>query len=200
VLFKIDVQPFASCCPGVQHGLADDRCGYPAPLVITADLRIQEKSMIVPVPGHIDKADQGAVIQASRDPAQAVRPNLIPPAGYSAATMCLDERHHFRVRDGCAPAVLDRPGPVQVPPFLPNPAGFGQDSRLGGRLDCFSHPRDKVGPLAVAGDLHTLEAAVELDVDIKVTGVLVEVQERLGSPREITALALPQLRDPAQLH
>ncbi len=69
--------------------------------------------MIAPVPSHIDEADQGAIAQASRDPAQAVWSNLIPPPCYSVATMCLDERHHFRVRDGAAPAVLDRLGHAQ---------------------------------------------------------------------------------------
>jgi hypothetical protein len=46
--------------------------------------------------------------------------------------------------------------------------------------------------LAAAGDPHALEPAVELDVDIEVTGILVEVQERPGSSREVTAFALLQ--------
>jgi hypothetical protein len=42
-------------------------------------------------------------------------------------------------------------------------------------------------------DLHAQELAVEPDVDIEVTGILVEMQECPGSAREVTALALPQL-------
>lgn len=114
--FKVDVEPFASCCFGVQDSSADDRCGYPTPLVITPDLRIQDKSMIASVPSHIDKADQGAIRQTSGDPAQAVRLNLVPPAGYRAAIISLDECHHFRVRDGLAPAVLDRLGHAHILP------------------------------------------------------------------------------------
>ena len=59
--------------------LSDDRCGYPTPLVLTRHLRVEEESMIAPVPSHIDEADQRAIAQASRDPAQAVWSNLIPP-------------------------------------------------------------------------------------------------------------------------
>jgi hypothetical protein len=114
--FKVDVEPFASCCFGVQDSSADDRCGYPTPLVITPDLRVQEKSMIAPVPSHIDKADQDAIMQTGRDPSQAVRLNPVPPASYRAATMGLDEGHHFRVRDGLAPAVLDRVGHAHILP------------------------------------------------------------------------------------
>ena len=47
-------------------------------------------------------------------------------------------------------------------------------------------------------DLHALELAVGPDIDIKVTGILVEVQERPRSPREITALALMQLGELTQ--
>jgi len=46
--------------------------------------------------------------------------------------------------------------------------------------------------LITAGDLHALELAVELHIDIEVTGICVEVKERPGSLREIAALALPQ--------
>lgn len=57
----------------------------------------------------------------------------------------------------------------------------------------FSHLCEEIGLLVVAGDLHALERAVEPDIDVEVTGILVEVKERAGSPREIAALALPQL-------
>ncbi len=51
----------------------------------------------------------------------------------------------------------------------------------------------------MAGDPHALELAAEPRIDIEVTGILVEVQERPGSPRKITALALPQLGQFAEL-
>ncbi len=61
-----------------------------------------------------------------------------------------------------------------------------------------SRNRDKeIGLLVAAGDLHTLELAVEPDIDVEVTGIFVEVKERPRSPREVTALALAQLREPA---
>ena len=46
--------------------------------------------------------------------------------------------------------------------------------------------------LAGAGDPHALERAVELDVDVEVTGILVEVKEGPGPAGEVTALALAQ--------
>jgi hypothetical protein len=69
-----------------------------------------------------------------------------------------------------------------------------------GRLERCSHLCKEIRLLVAAGDLQALELAVEPGVDVEVTGILVEVKERLGAPREITALALPQLGEPAQLH
>jgi hypothetical protein len=50
-----------------------------------------------------------------------------------------------------------------------------------------------------AGDLHALEAAAELNVDVEVTGILVEMKERLGPTREVTALSFTQLGELAEL-
>jgi hypothetical protein len=56
-----------------------------------------------------------------------------------------------------------------------------------------------MGLLAVASDLHALEPAVKLDIDVEVPGILVEVKKRPRPQREVTALAFAQLGDLAQL-
>jgi hypothetical protein len=62
-----------------------------------------------------------------------------------------------------------------------------------------AHSREKIGLLLVAGHPRATERAVESYVDVEVPGVLVEVQERSGAPRERTPPALVQLREPAKL-
>ena len=66
-------------------------------------------------------------------------------------------------------------------------------------IECPSHLRQKILLLGAAGDSHALELAAELDVNVKVTGILVEMKERPRSAREITTIALPQLRKLTQL-
>lgn len=91
-------------------------------------------------------------------------------------------------------AIGHKPGAEHV--AAPDQVGRPRPGRagpLGGRLECLSHPGEEIGLFIGAGDPYALERAVELDVDVEVTGILVEVQERPGSTREVTALALPQL-------
>jgi hypothetical protein len=67
------------------------------------------------------------------------------------------------------------------------------------RLERFFHPCEEVGLVPAAGDLHALELAVELDIDVVVASVLVEVKQRPAAPRKVAAPALSQLRELAQL-
>ena len=69
-----------------------------------------------------------------------------------------------------------------------------------GRPERHPHLGQEIGLFAVAGDPHPLEVTAEPDVHIQVTGIFVEVGERPGSPREITALALLQLGELTQFH
>src|SRR5262245_49701942 len=62
-----------------------------------------------------------------------------------------------------------------------------------------SHSRQELRLLPRPSDPHALELAVEPDIDIKVTGILMEVQERPGAAGEAAGPALSELRKPAQL-
>jgi hypothetical protein len=53
--------------------------------------------------------------------------------------------------------------------------------------------------LGVTGDLHALELAIEPDVDVQGTSILVEVKKGTAASREGASLALSQLRQLAQL-
>jgi hypothetical protein len=81
----------------------------------------------------------------------------------------------------------------------PLPEGLSAITRQRGRLERLSHLREEAGLFGIAGDLHPLEGAVDPHVDVELAGVLVEMKERLRSPREGAALALTQLREAAQL-
>src|SRR5215472_7450720 len=87
--------------------MADERCGYPSPLIFASDLGIDEKSMIAAIPRHVHKADEGAAGQSGGYPAQAVPPHLVPPPGHWVPTMSFDEFYHFHVGDCSSPAVLN---------------------------------------------------------------------------------------------
>jgi hypothetical protein len=110
MLFEVHVQPLAPGRPGVPGSMVDQRRGDPLSLVLCGDLGVEEEGVITPVPGHVDKADQGAVRLTGTDPAKAVRPDLIPPPGRSAAAVGCPEGHHLCVGDRPAPAILNRLG------------------------------------------------------------------------------------------
>lgn len=63
----------------------------------------------------------------------------------------------------------------------------------------FLHPREEMGLVGAAGDLHALEFAVEFDINVIVASIFVEVKERPIAPGKGAARALPQLRELAQL-
>ena len=106
MLLEVDVEPLTPCRLGMQCSTADERCGYSSPLMLASDLGIDEEGVIAAIPRHVDKADQGAAIQAGCYPAQAVQPHLVPSSGHCVPTVGLDEFHHFHVGDCSAPAVL----------------------------------------------------------------------------------------------
>jgi hypothetical protein len=112
MVFEVDVQPLAPGRLGMPDSMADKRRGDPLPLIAGGDLGVEEEGVITPVPGHVDKAGQGAVWLPGSDPAKAVRPDLIPPSGRSPAAMGCDERHHLRVGERPAPAILDLLGHI----------------------------------------------------------------------------------------
>jgi hypothetical protein len=62
-----------------------------------------------------------------------------------------------------------------------------------------AHLAEKGELLGSRGDAHPLKRAIELDVRVEVTRVLVEVQKRLRLQREVTAFPLAQLRQRPQL-
>jgi hypothetical protein len=110
VFFEVDVQPLATSRLGVPDGLADQGSSNAPPLMPTGDLVIKQEGVIASVPRHVDKADQAATGQAGGHPAQAVGPDLIPPAGHSPAAMSGDKDHHLRIGHWPTPAVFNRRG------------------------------------------------------------------------------------------
>lgn len=110
VLFEVHVQPLAPGRLGVPGGMADKRRGDSLPLVLCGDLGVEEEGVITAVPCHVDKADQGAVLLTGSDPAKAVGPDLVPPAGRSPAAVGGDQCHHLGVGERPAPAILNRLG------------------------------------------------------------------------------------------
>jgi len=64
----------------------------------------------------------------------------------------------------------------------------------------FLHSREKVRLVGVAGDLHALEDGIESDIRVQIASILVEMKKCTAGAREGPALALPQLRQLAQLH
>jgi hypothetical protein len=58
--------------------------------------------------------------------------------------------------------------------------------------------REEIGLLLGAGDLHTLEGAVKLYVDVEVTGILMKMKERPGPAREVAAPSFTQLGELAE--
>ncbi len=62
--------------------------------------------MVTPVPGDVDEADDDAAGTTGRHPAQAVRPDLIPPSRLRAAAVSQDEPDHLRVSESTTPAIL----------------------------------------------------------------------------------------------
>jgi hypothetical protein len=112
VLLEVDVEPLTTCRRSVPGGMAHQGRGNALPLMLTGDLGIEEEGVIASVPRHVDKADQAAApLQASSRPAKTVGPDLVPPPGRGPAAMCSDQRHHFRVGDWPAPAIVNRLGP-----------------------------------------------------------------------------------------
>jgi hypothetical protein len=79
VIVEVDVDPPA---PGLR-GLSDcdpNQLGADTPpLAVGADLRVNQERVVPSVPGHIHEADQRAAAEPRRHPAEAVRPDLIPP-------------------------------------------------------------------------------------------------------------------------
>jgi hypothetical protein len=73
----------------------------------------------------------------------------------------------------------------------------GRGSRR--RLKRYPHLCQEIVLFVRASDFHAPERAVQPDVGVKISAVLVEMQEGSGSPAEITALALLQLRKFTQL-
>ena len=108
MLFEVHVQPLAPGRLGVPGSMAGKRRGDPLPLILGGDLGVEEEGVITPVPCHVDKTGQGTVWLTGSDPAKAVGPDLVPPSGRSPAAVRPDERHHLRVGDRPAPAILDR--------------------------------------------------------------------------------------------
>lgn len=117
MLFEVHVQPLAPGRLGVPGSMADKRRGDPLPLIPGGNLGVEEEGVITPVPCHVDKAGQGAVRLPGSDPAKAVGPDLIPPSGRSPAAMRCDERHHLRIGERPAPAILDRLGHIPDRPI-----------------------------------------------------------------------------------
>ncbi len=61
------------------------------------------------------------------------------------------------------------------------------------RLDRSAHVFEEGGLFVAARDPHPLERGVEPDIDVESACILMEVQERVRTSREVTALAFPQL-------
>jgi hypothetical protein len=61
-----------------------------------------------------------------------------------------------------------------------------------------AHPFEEAGLLSPGGHPDALERVVQPDVGVQVAVIFMEMKERTGTPRERAALALPQLRKPAQ--
>ena len=109
VLTEVDVQPLAARRPCLPYGMSYQRGGNALPLMAAGNLGIEKEGVIAAVPRHIDEPDQVLPAgQASGHPAQAVWPDLIPPASHGATAMCLNQHHHFRVSDRPAPSILNR--------------------------------------------------------------------------------------------
>jgi hypothetical protein len=111
VLLEVDVEPFATGRRGVPDSMPHEGGGNPLPLMLTCDLGIEEEGVIASVPRHVDEADQAAAtLQASGYPPEAVWPDLAPLPGCKLAAVCSDQRHHFRIGNWSAPAILNRLG------------------------------------------------------------------------------------------
>src|SRR5262249_25945652 len=66
------------------------------------------------------------------------------------------------------------------------------------RPECLTHPHEEASLLSSGGHPDALERAVQPDIGVQVAVIFVEMKERTGTPREIAALALPQLCKLAQ--
>src|SRR3984957_20742507 len=87
ILLEIDVNPLAARCPGLADGLGDDLSRDALPLAGGCYLRVDQERVVAAVPGHVDESDQRSVRPPRGDPAQAVRPDLIPPARLTGAAV-----------------------------------------------------------------------------------------------------------------
>ncbi len=108
VLLEIDVEPLATCRLGMPDSMTHKGGANALPLMLNGDLGIEEEGVVASVPRHVDKANQAdAALQARGHPAKAAGPDLVPPPSRGLAAMRSDQRHHFRVGDWSAPAILN---------------------------------------------------------------------------------------------
>lgn len=106
-VLEVDMKPFTPRRLGVQSGEAYQVGADAAAPVIRSNLRVEKESVIGSVPSDIDKPYEGFVNQPSRRPAEAVRPDALPPAGCGASTVGLGEGDQLIVRQRTAPLEAD---------------------------------------------------------------------------------------------
>ena len=76
---EVDLHPLAPGFLGVTCRDADEFSADPAPLVVGADLRVDQECVVTAVPGDVHEPDQRPVTVPRSHPTKAVRANSIPP-------------------------------------------------------------------------------------------------------------------------
>lgn len=82
VLAVVDEQPLAAGGSDRVDGTADDGGSQALMLVGRVGFRVDEERVVCAVPRDVDEADQLTIGCSARNPAEGVRTDPIPPAGF----------------------------------------------------------------------------------------------------------------------
>ena len=107
---EVDVEPLASCGPGVLRCEVDELRSYALALVSAVRLCVDDKGMVSSVRYDVNEADEPSAGVAGSDPAETVWTDSVPPADLGVSVMGIHELNHLRVGQRAAPAVRDAVG------------------------------------------------------------------------------------------
>lgn len=100
---KVHLHPLAPRLLRVPRGDADKVGADAPPLVVGADLRVDQEGVVAAVPRDVDEADERPVIHSRSDPAEAVWAYSVPPSRLWRAAVGSREGDEFVVGHLVAP-------------------------------------------------------------------------------------------------
>ena len=107
VVLEVDVEPLAACVLRMSGGDADELDADASPLVARPHFRVEQERVVATVPGDVREPDEPSVFRSCGDPAQAVRPDAVPPSRFATTSVRLGELGELFVSEIAAPLESD---------------------------------------------------------------------------------------------